>query len=299
MKSPAYLNNGGELEYFKWDPLDEGFEDIDGNFSEIDTDAYFDKVDTVFDRSDCPYCGGPLSRFHHERDPNKYKFDEILSEYSIELRLCRWCYYWCYRRDVWFEMAIFTGPIHSLALSKAATYEDVHTECNNELSRYLRQRDELWHQLPPAKIEKLVADVFRAHFPDSEVLHVGRPADGGKDIILIDADDEKSLIEVKARQSADHVEPVQTLRNLLGAMVGGEDRALKGVVVSTCDHYSYQAKKFADGLVDTAYSIELTDRGKLTRMLSPLAKTERFLEPVAFDGSNDEFEAVIRNGLIG
>lgn len=295
---PSYLSNGGEIEYFKWDPLDHGFEDMEGNFREIDTDAYFDKVDVLFDRDYCPYCQRPVFQFLHERDEENYDFDKILSEYEVEIRLCGWCYYWCYRRQIWFEFPGFSGPIHSLAISKAATFDDLQTECSRELSRYLRQRDELWHQIPPRRVEKLVADVLKVHYPAVEVIHVGKPADGGKDIILIDTDGTKSLVEVKARRTPEFVEPVTTLRNLLGAMVGGEDRALKGIVVSAGDHYSYQARKFAEGLKGTGYSIELTDRGKLARMLGPLARTDKFLDAVRFDGSNDEFDSLIRNALL-
>ena len=52
MPNPSYLNNGGELEYFKWDPLDHGFEDMARNWSEIDANsALSDKPESACEGS--------------------------------------------------------------------------------------------------------------------------------------------------------------------------------------------------------------------------------------------------------
>jgi hypothetical protein len=73
----------------------------------------------------------------------------------------------------------------------------------------------------------------------------------------------KWVVQVKRRTTAAG-ESVETVRSLLGVMYG--DLKLRGIVVSTADHFTHWADKLAkkNGVV------ELVDRGKLDLMLSPL-----------------------------
>ena len=48
------------------------------------------------------------------------------------------------------------------------------------------------------------------------------------------------------------------------------DDALRGVVVSTADHFTYRAYETAGLAAKRGRTIELLDRGKLDRMLEPL-----------------------------
>jgi hypothetical protein len=56
--------------------------------------------------------------------------------------------------------------------------------CSDELAQQLRRRSTSWHDLSPKCMETLVADIFRANYQHSEVIHVGRPGDRGIDVIF-------------------------------------------------------------------------------------------------------------------
>ena len=60
---------------------------------------------------------------------------------------------------------------------------------------------------------------------------LGRPRDGGVDVLLIDAEKEEWLIQVKRRKSQNSTEGVNTIRNILGVMTVKD--VYKGIVVST------------------------------------------------------------------
>jgi hypothetical protein len=84
--------------------------------------------------------------------------------------------------------------------------------CSTELAQYLRSKPDGWHRYDPKRFEKLVADIFRANHASSEVIHVGKPDDGGVDVILIDSANEQWLAQVKRRERQDSSEGVSTIR---------------------------------------------------------------------------------------
>ena len=120
----------------------------------------------------------------------------------------------------------------------------------------------------PRNLEKLVADIFRANYENAQALHVGRPDDGGVDVIFIDTENRQWLIQVKRRESPGHAEPVETIRNLLGAMV--LSKSSLGIVVSTADHFTYRAYEAVGRARECGMRINLIDRKKLDRMLDPI-----------------------------
>jgi hypothetical protein len=99
-------------------------------------------------------------------------------------------------------------------------------------------------------------------------MHVGKPGDLGIDVVFVEANGNKWLIQVKRRESPNGPEGFETLQKLLGTLVlEGE---VRGVVASNASHFSYQAKREAKRASTRGYTIELLDRGKLSRMLGPL-----------------------------
>ena len=142
-----------------------------------------------------------------------------------------------------------------------------------ELANFLRRHPERVHYISPTALEKLVAKCFRSTGAYAAVTHVGRPDDGGVDVLLVTQAAGKVLVQVK-RRGPDTVESVTTLRNLLGAMVLEE--ALFGIVVSTADHFSYRAQSVASTLADRTpgYQIELRDLGRLREMVDDVPDPE-------------------------
>jgi hypothetical protein len=123
-----------------------------------------------------------------------------------------------------------------------------------------------------------VADIFRANHASSEVIHVGKPDDGGVDVILIDSANEQWLAQVKRRERQDSSEGVSTIRNLIGTMV--LEGAKRGIVVSTADHFTLRARQAAKKLKKQGFYIELIDKGILNRMLDPILPDRPWLSIV-------------------
>jgi restriction endonuclease Mrr len=126
----------------------------------------------------------------------------------------------------------------------------------------------LWHSIRPGNLERLVTEIFRANHARSEVFHVGRPVDGGVDVVFVDSGRRQWLIQVKRRGCDSASEGVETIRNLLGTVL--LHGAVRGIVVSTADHFTYQAYRAQSRAEQIGYQIHLVDKGKLHRMLDPL-----------------------------
>ena len=90
--------------------------------------------------------------------------------------------------------------------------------CNEELALHIKQHPDLLHSFNATRFEKFVADVFRANYTNAEVLHIGKPGDGGIDVLLIGTGKEDWLIQVKHHKSQSHSEGVKTIRDMIGAM---------------------------------------------------------------------------------
>jgi hypothetical protein len=106
-------------------------------------------------------------------------------------------------------------------------------------------------------METLVADIFRANYQHSEVMHVGRPGDRGIDVIFIDSACTKWLIQVKRRARVRTSEGFATLQSLLGTMALEGER--HGMIVSTAHSFSYQARQAQRRARQQGYVIELYD----------------------------------------
>lgn len=221
----------------------------------------------------CAYCRTALEIFEHVQwdDPIEDEgIRELTPDYS-RLAYCEYCGFWNWYSKTWNR-----GWDNHAGLSVLKEFDaSLPVGLNDVLARHIRQNQRLWNRLSPTRMEKLVADVFRANFRDAEVIHVGRPGDQGVDILFVDADSHRWLVQVKHRHSANW-EPFDTVQRLLGAMVLGQSRF--GIVASNADHFSYAAECAANSAQSLGYTIQLLDRGKLTRMLGPMLP-ERPWEP--------------------
>lgn len=140
--------------------------------------------------------------------------------------------------------------------------------CSTELSQALRRNHNRWHELNPKRLESLVADIFRANYDHSEVIHIGKPCDGEIDVVFVESNGKKWLIQVKRRENPAKSEPVSTLRELLGTLVVEGEQS--GIVVTTSDAFSYYARAGSDQAKSQGYEVELLDKGVLDRMVGKL-----------------------------
>lgn len=274
---PNFLwNNGADNEYIEFDFADDQFETVDGCPVEVDSDQFWAMRDGIDERTTCPFCGSQLRLYNYERHK---EFRENRATFGFDLAVCMYCFFWQFAGRTWLAGHYMTGASHSLALSCALTFDKPPPECHNELAQYLRRNPDHWHSLSPKDLERLVASIFRANHGDCEVLHVGRPGDGGKDVILVHTDGHsRTMLEVKRRRHEGAVEPVTTVRHLLGVLAAEAEHNLRGIVVSTASHFSYSAQLFSERAARVGYPIKLVDRGILNKMLEPLVRKESYLE---------------------
>jgi len=147
--------------------------------------------------------------------------------------------------------------------------------CSAELALLLRRDPSLWHSMEPTRMERLVADIFRANYRNAEVFHVGKTGDLGIDVLFVDGGDEDWLIQVKRRESPCAAEGFDTLQRLLGTLV--LEGKVRGIIATTAKKFSRQLLKQKHRAENRGYTIELLDRGKLNQMLNPMLPNRPWL----------------------
>lgn len=223
----------------------------------------------------CPYCDENL---HQAKQGNEHDIEDIKIG---ALETCPNCNYWEWHYiqgtyiGRWSLMAYF----YTNLLSKIREFNDELPEgCSEEIASWIRQHPDSWHSINPTGLEKLVADIFRANYERSEVTHVGKPDDGGVDVIYIDSEKNQWLVQVKRRERPTRAEAVTTIRNLLGTMI--LENSSHGIVVSTADHFSYRAYDAVKRAKERGMIVELINRKVLHQMLSGLLIDRPWLEPL-------------------
>jgi hypothetical protein len=231
----------------------------------------------------CPFCrvaltilkNGEMRDCNNENElDNWFEWADLSDgvEQVSWLEYCTRCYYWCWH----YLESKFVGTrgvhfFHDYVsyLSKIKDFTNSLPEvCSTEFAQWARRNPNVWHTINPHSLERLVADIFRVNYLDAEVFHVGKPCDGGVDVLFIDTGGKQWLIQVKRREDPNSSEPVDTVRKLLGTMF--LEGASYGIVVSTADHFTYHAYADANRAKERGVVVKLIDRGKLDRMLDPV-----------------------------
>ena len=230
--------------------------------------------DPIQDLESCTYCSTQLIKVE-----NKTLGENRHRDYC--LWYCDKCCFWQARIYSSFN-ACMPPPDNWAYISKLREFDiNLPEGCSEELALYIRRHPNFLHSCDPKGFEKFVADVFRANYTNAEVLHVGKSHDGGVDVLLIDAEKEKWLIQVKRRGSPSPSEGVGTIRDLLGAM--HLEEACIGIVVSTTGRFSQPAQKAAvkAGKVRNPVIIRLVDKGIFNEMLDPVLPDRPWRDPIS------------------
>ncbi len=239
----------------------------------------------------CPYCRTILRMREYNLDEDGDYGGGDFSGWWVpdiaSLRSCIFCGYW-----QWYSLFEYRGGHGRAGMSVLSEFDPkVPLGVETELAQHLRRNEELWTALTPVGMERLVAAIFKANHSDAEVIHVGRPGDKGVDVIFIESDGKKWLIQVKRREKLRTVEGFDTYLKLLGAVANQGE--LRGIAVSNASHFSVQSRREAARQPNYGRTIELIDRGKLNRMLNPLIPRMpwmSFLEQIAPDELRNIFE---------
>lgn len=214
-----------------------------------------------------------------EEDGENFSEDGPLVD--AELGVCNSCLSWQWSMTQ-HECHYGDFNYYHMAYSKLRTFEEsLPPGFESELSQHVYRDPDLWNKLPPKRLEVLVAEMLRANFRHTEVLHVGRPDDGGVDVLFIDDGGMQWLVQVKRREDPSKAERVETLRNLLGAMLVQDVH--QSILVSTATRFSpatLRDKRKAKAAA--GYHVGLVDRGHLARLLGkvPLLPWMRLMEEV-------------------
>lgn len=224
------------------------------------------------DLEECAYCSTQLTKVE-----NNTLEKEMHRDYC--LWYCDYCRFWQARIYSAFR-ACMPPPDNWAYISKLREFDTNLPEgCSEELALYIRRHPNFLHFCDPKGFEKFVADVFRANYTNAEVLHVGKPGDGGIDVLLIEAKGEQWLIQVKRRGSQKYSEGVSTIRDILGAMVVEGVRT--GIVVSTADRFSRNAEQTATKAKKHGMTVHLINKDSFNRMLDPVLPDRPWLYPIS------------------
>ena len=214
----------------------------------------------------CPHCG---VRFQSRRfDDRSEDHDEWHNDRIYLAKYCPRCAHWEFLGSEGGNKCM--DPQSDVILSSvAAKFEPKLPQgCSQEIAQFLRRNPHFLHSIDPIRFEKFVADVFRANHRGAEVFHVGGPGDMGVDVLFIDAAGIRWLIQVKRRENPKRSEGFATLQSILGTLSLKGER--HGVIVSTTDTFSYQARKARIEAAQRGFIIDMVDKGKLDRMLGKL-----------------------------
>lgn len=184
----------------------------------------------------------------------------------IKVRACPSCGWWESENTAFLEVNGLSYDSFTL-LRRACLREFAIVDQSapiDAIRGYLARNPNELNKLSPKKLELLVASVFSDFF-QCEAIHVGGPADGGYDLVLL-IGQQPALVQVKQRVSSETTEPVASIREFIGAMaLSGHGM---GFFVSTARRFSRYAKEAAveaeEFIVD---KLELVDASKLVDIL--------------------------------
>ena len=226
----------------------------------------------------CMFCREKLDFVEKKFELDGKSYDNPIEQAAIWT--CPNCAYWQFFLYENNSDSFTSNWLYSAQMSKAREFDDVIPEgCEEELSAWLRRDSKKWHEIDPTRFEKLVASIFKANYQHCDVIHVGKPDDGGVDVLFVESTGKQWLIQVKRRQKINASEGVGTIRNLLGSLVVND--VLNGIVVSTADHFTYRAKEAIGKASDNfGMTVRLIDKGKLANMLDPVLPYQPWSEHI-------------------
>lgn len=159
----------------------------------------------------------------------------------------------------------------------------------DDLRAWLSKHPDHVSHVDPFRFEKLIANSLRAQGTYADVREVGGRGDRGIDILLIDHDDQSTLVQVK-RRAGGAVETVDTVRALNGVLL--REGIPHGMVITTAGRFTRPAieetKIFKEGLYAT-YRVDLYN----FEFVKNLLKTTYQNDPVPWRSPPNEFRKLL------
>lgn len=214
------------------------------NFVEQENNAALFKHNSM-----CPFCKIKIDNkvyFKTKKSYPEWLFGSFAeSETVIQCPKCGW---WEYEyknsSDAILDGIRASDVKYASAIIKKFDDDSVEIPINI-LRSYIEKNPETIYSIDAHKMEDLVRSVFKDFYPSCEVKSFGKTHDGGKDGIIINADGTQTLIQIKRRTNSNSIESVCGIRELVG--VAAVENSVNGCIfVSTADHFSKDAKQFAN-----------------------------------------------------
>lgn len=219
----------------------------------------------------CPFCSIP-TKIVYEKQKKDYpewlagSFDQC--EYVYQCPNCGW---WEYKyknqSDAILDGIRASDIRYSSAIIKRFSENSAEVPIS-ALRIHLQKHPEAIYEIDAHKMEDLVRSVFSDYYPSCKVLSFGKTRDGGKDALLVDDNGDQFFIQIKRRSSPNATEGVGQLTAFIGATIINDN--VKGrIFVSTADHYSRDAEKYARTVVQKQIveSFELIDCKRFLTMV--------------------------------
>jgi hypothetical protein len=228
---------------------------------------------TNFEKA-CRYCNLPVKQTFSNRSINVdwsgWDNNEVCGLRDFIVYTCPSCSWWqLYIHDNDDRLCGGGGDmwLHKAVLRKY-DIQDIHAP-TLELEKYILKNREKIYDIHPRKMEELVASVFKEYF-NCDVEYCGGMYDKGIDLLIIQ-NDNPFPVQIRKRTQANSIESVSVVREMLGIMF--RDQFKRGAVVSTASHFSEQALKEANEVVNKGLleKFELIDVKRFIDMLE-LAK---------------------------
>jgi restriction system protein len=210
---------------------------------------------------------------------------------TVDLKFCMSCGWWIYQH---FYESAAGGPTNWYFIKgtiKKFDIASVNTPCSI-LGEYLSKNFSDIQIIPPRKLEELVASIFREHFY-CDVEMTKKTRDGGYDLVAINTEKQKMLVEVK-RYRSDRKIGVSLIREMLGVLI--YNNVSHGIIVTTSS-FSLPAQEVVKNInysTNNTLHLELKDSRDLLKWLRVLYEPGLFNQ----DGIPDDYglESLIKYG---
>ncbi len=243
---------------------------LSGHYKEENLDLFYSETGT------CPFCRVKIRDRIFSKQKTSYPewIDGSFSEYEFVIQ-CPTCGWWEHQyknsSDAMLEYTRLSELNINTAVLRKYNLSDKMIPIEL-LNNYIRKNPDKIYNIHHKKMEELTQSVFKEHY-NCEVKLVGKSHDGGKDLIVIHSDT-NIMVQVKRRTKPDKVEPVSSIRELLGATLLSESKSC--TFVTTADHFSPMAIKEADKAIqlNLLEQYELIDYHSFIDMLNLQKKSE-------------------------
>ena len=173
----------------------------------------------------CPYCKTKLTRLE------AYTRNSGPDLSCVEPEVCMRCGWWNIKSS--YSDPSHAYEQHTQTIAELAKYDIAGLRIPTKvLIEYLNLHFEDIYLIAPRKLEMIVESVYREHL-NCRVELTASTRDGGKDLVCIDAEDQKFIVEVK-RYDRKRKVGIGIIQRFSGVLLS--EGVSRGIVVTTSDY---------------------------------------------------------------